>query len=217
MWRDSAALREALFGNGAQAQRYAAEALRMAPTSQHVEIEAALAFALAGVQGRAESLEQDLTTCFPLDTQVRSVWLPTIEAQLALVRGKPAAAIDRLLTVTPVELGSVPFSANTSCLFAVYVRGQAYLAEGEAGPAAGEFQKILDHNGIVWNCPTGALAHLGLARSNALEARSNQGIAADVARSRALAAYRDFLELWKDSDPDIPILKQAKSEYAKLQ
>jgi hypothetical protein len=98
----------------------------------------------------------------------------------------------------------------------VYVRGEAYLAAGQGNAAATEFQKILDHGGIVWNCWTGALAHLGVARANALQARTSPA-AGDVARVRALAAYKDFLTLWKDADPDVPILKQAKAEYAKLQ
>jgi tetratricopeptide (TPR) repeat protein len=213
---DNEALREALVGNATQARQYAAEGLKMVPASQHVQIYAALAFALAGDTVRAESLMQDLGRRFPVDTQVQSVWLPTIDAQLALVKGKPLAAIERLQTVSPIDLGSVPFSTNISCLYAVYVRGQAYLAAGEGSTAAGEFQKILDHNGIVWNCSTGALAHLGLARANALEARTDRGIAAEAARARSRAAYSDFLALWKDADPDIPILRQAKSEYAKL-
>ena len=95
------------------------------------------------------------------------------------------------------------------------MRGEAYLADGQGSAAAAEFQKILDHSGIVWNCWTGALAHLGLARANSLEARTLQGPDADAARVRALAAYEGFLTLWKDADPDVPILKQAKAEYAK--
>ena len=91
------------------------------------------------------------------------------------------------------------------------------MAAGQGSAAAAEFQKILDHSGIVWNCWTGALAHLGVARANALESRTSQGADADAARVRALAAYKDFLTLWKDADPDIPILKQAKAECAKLQ
>jgi len=104
-----------------------------------------------------------------------------------------------------------------SCLYHVYIRGEAYLAAGQGKEAAAEFQKIIDHSGIVWNCWTGALAHLGVARANALQARSSSGADADLARSRALAAYKDFLTLWKDADPDVPILKEAKAEYAKLQ
>jgi len=97
------------------------------------------------------------------------------------------------------------------------VRGEAYLAAGQSSPAAAEFQKILDHSGMVWNCWTGALAHLEVARANALQARASQGVDADAARSRALAAYKDFFTLWKDAEPDIPILKEARAEYAKLQ
>jgi hypothetical protein len=108
------------------------------------------------------------------------------------------------------------FVSNLSCLYPVYVRGEAYLAAGQGSAAAAEFQKILDHGGIVWNCWTGALARLGVARANASESRTSQGADAEAARVRALAAYRDFLTLWKDADPDIPILKEAKAEYAKL-
>jgi hypothetical protein len=114
-------------------------------------------------------------------------------------------------------LGQIPFVANISCLYPVYVRGEAYLAAGQGDAAAAEFRKILDHSGIVWNCWTGALAHLGVARANAMESRTSQGADADAARARALAAYKDLLTLWNDADPDIPILKQAKAEYAKLQ
>jgi len=99
----------------------------------------------------------------------------------------------------------------------VYVRGETYLAAGQGSAAAAEFQKILEHGGIVWNCWTGALAHLGLARANALQFRASRGADADAARVHALAAYKDFLTLWKDADSDIPILKQAKAEYANLQ
>ena len=118
-------------------------------------------------------------------------------------------------------MGQIGFVVNLSCLYPTYVRGEAYLAAGQGKDAAAEFQKIIDHSGIVWNCWTGALAHLGVARANALQAKTlqaqSQGADADAARVRSLAAYKDFLTLWKDADPDIPILKQAKAEYAKLQ
>jgi hypothetical protein len=116
-----------------------------------------------------------------------------------------------------IELASMPFGNNISCLYHVYLRGEAYLATGKGSAAAAEFQKILDHSGIVWNCWTGALAHLGVARANALQSRTSHGADADAARVRSLAAYKDFLTLWRDADADIPILKQAKAEYAKLQ
>ena len=214
-----AAQREAAYGNPAEARQSAAEALKLAPTSQGAELEAALAFAMAGDTARAESLAQDVGKRFPLDTQMQSLWLPAIQGQLALDKKNPATALTALQAASSIsiELGQIGFVMNISCLYPTYVRGEAYLAAGQGSAAAAEFQKILDHSGIVWNCWTGALAHLGVARSNALQSRTSQGADADAARVRALAAYKDFLTLWKDADPDIPILKEAKAEYAKLQ
>jgi serine/threonine protein kinase/tetratricopeptide (TPR) repeat protein len=222
IWQAIAAQREAAFGYAAEARQSAAEALKLVPNSQGVEVEAALAFAIAGDTAKAESLAQDLGKRFPLDTQVQSLWLPAIQAQLALNKKNPASALTALRAATSrVELGTVSFVCNISCLYPTYVRGEAYLAAGQGKDAAAEFQKIIDHSGIVWNCWTGALAHLGVARANALQSRTlqaqGQGAEADLARARALAAYKDFLTLWKDADPDIRILKQAKTEYAKLQ
>jgi hypothetical protein len=148
---------------------------------------------------------------------MHSLWLPTIQGQLALDRRNPILALNALQGASPIEFGEIAFVANISCLYPVYVRGEAYLAAGQGSAAAAEFQKILDHSGIVWNCWTGALAHLGVARANALQSRTSQGADADAARVRALAAYKDFLTLWKDADPDIPILKEARAEYAKLE
>ena len=212
-----AAQREAAYGNRAEAWRSAAEALKLAPASPGAAAEAAFAFAMAGDIGRAESLAQDLGKRFPLDTQMQSLWLPAIQAQLALDKKNTAVALNALQAASTIELGNILFVPNISCLYPMYVRGEAYLAAGQGNAAAAEFQKILDHGGIVWNCWTGALAHLGVARANALESRTSQGADADAARVRALAAYKDFLTLWKDADPDVPILKEAKGEYAKLQ
>jgi len=217
IWQAIAAQREAGYGNATEARQRAAEALNLAPTSEGVGVEAALAFAMAGDTTRAESLVQDLGKHFPLDTQMQSLWLPAIQAQLALDRKNAAPALNALQAASPIELGAIAFISNGSCLYHLYERGEAYLAAGQGSASAAEFQKILDHNGIVWNCWTGALAHLGVARANALRAKTSQGADADAARVRALAAYKDFLTLWKDADPDIPILKQAKAEYAKLQ
>src|ERR1039458_6692262 len=150
-------------------------------------------------------------------TQRQRLWLPAIHAQLALDKNNPAPALTALQAALPIELGQIGFVNNISCLYHVYVRGEAYLAAGQGSAAAAEFHKILDHSGIVWNCWTGALAHLGVARANTLQSRTSQRADADAARVRALAAYKDFLILWKDADPGIPILKQAKAEYAKLQ
>jgi tetratricopeptide (TPR) repeat protein len=217
IWLENAALREAAFGNVTDAKRTGQEGLKLAPTSQGVQVEAALAFAMAGDVSETESLAQGLNRRFPLDTQVQSLWLPAIRAQLALDRKNPALALTTLQAASAVELGQIAFVDNLSCLYHSYIRGGAYLAAGQGKEAATEFQKIIDHSGIVWNCWTGALAHLGVARANALQAETSQGADADAARVRALAAYKDFLALWKDADAGIPILKLAKAEYAKLQ
>jgi eukaryotic-like serine/threonine-protein kinase len=216
IWQANAAIQLAAYGNPTEARQAAAEAVKLAPVSPGAEAEGALAFALADDTGRAESMAQDLAKRFPLDAQMQSLWLPAIRAQLALDNKNPSHALNALQATSPIELGQILFVANLSCLYPTYVRGQAYLAAGQGGAAAAEFQKIIDHSGIVWNCWTGALARLGVARANALQSRTSKGADADAARVRALAAYKDFLTLWKDADPNIPILKAAKAEYAKL-
>jgi len=168
-------------------------------------------------RARAESLEQDLGKRFPLDTQMQSIWLPALHAQVALNRKNPTLALNVLPAALQIELGNIQFVTNASCLYRPYVHGEVYLAAGQGSAAVVEFQKIINHNGIVWNCWTGALAHLGLARANVLQWKNSNGADSDAARVRALAGYHDFLTLWKDADPDIPILKQAKVEYARLQ
>ena len=217
IWWENSALREAAFGNLTEAKLAAADGLKLAPASQGAQAEAALAFAMAGDASRAQALADDLNKRFPLDTQMQSLWLPAIKMELTL--GNKGRVADQAIPppVFPLELGQIAFVLNISCLYHIYVRGNAYLGAGQARAAAAEFQKILDHNGIVWNCWTGALAHLGVARANALESKGSQGADADAARVRALAAYKDFFALWKDADPDIPILKQAKAEFANLQ
>jgi serine/threonine protein kinase/tetratricopeptide (TPR) repeat protein len=217
IWQASTALQQAAYGNTHEARQTAAAALKLAPTSQGAEVEAALAFAMADDAARAQLLAQSLNKRFPLDTQMQSLWLSAIQAQLALDRRNPVSAGQIPQAANPLELGQIAFVLNISCLYPIYIRGQAFLAAGQGSAAAIEFQKILDHNGIVWNCWTGALAHLGVARANALQSRTSQGADADAARVRALAAYKAFLTLWKDADPDIPIFKEAKAEYAKLQ
>jgi tetratricopeptide (TPR) repeat protein len=221
LWRVNAALQQAAYGNPADARQLAAEALKLTPASSGVIAESAFAYAMAGDMVRAQSLTQDLANRFPLNTQMQSIWLPAIHGQLALSRKNPAAALAALEPGSAIELGQIQFVNNISCLYPAYVRGEAYLAAGRGKEAAAEFQKIIDHSGIVWNCWTGALAHLGVARANALQARifhaQGQGADADLARTRAIADYKDFLTLLNDADPDIPILKEAKAEYAKLQ
>ena len=131
-------------------------------------------------------------------------YLPTIHAAVALLAGSATKAIEALAPAAPYELGSPGFTLS---LYPVYLRGEAYVAARQGSAAVAEFQKILDHPGVVANEPIGALAHLGLGRAYALQGDG----------SKARAAYQDFLALWKDADPDIPILKEAKAEYAKLQ
>ena len=218
IWWENAALREAAFGNSTEAKQAAAEGLKLYPASQAVQEEAGLAYAMAGDTAHAQSAAQNLNQRYPLDTQVQSLWLPAIQGQMALNRKVPTEPIEDLQPASPpIEYGAIQFIAQISCLYPTYVRAQAYLAADQGKEASAEFQKILDHSGMVWNCWTGALARLGVARANALQAKSSTGADADAARVRALAAYKDFLTLWKDADPDIPILKQAKAEYAKRQ
>ncbi len=216
VWYENAALREAAFGNPEDAKRAAASGLKLGPTSSGATVEAALAYAMAGDSAQAESLANNLNKRFPLDTQVQLLWLPAIRAQVDLNRKKPSAAIEDLQASVPIELGLIPFLTNVSCLYPNYIRGRAYLAAGQGKLAADEFQKVLDHSGMVVNCWTGSIAHLDLARANALQAKTSQGADADAARTRALSAYKDFLTLWKDADPNVPVIQQAKSEYAKL-
>ncbi|HXC42454.1 MAG TPA: tetratricopeptide repeat protein [Candidatus Dormibacteraeota bacterium] len=217
IWLENEALREAAYGYAAEARQKATSGLKIAPSSQGVEVEAALAFALAKDSARADSLTRDLNQRFPLDSQVQELWLPAVGAQSALDRNNITAAVKSIHNPSTNELGLIPFMNNISCLYPAYLRGEAYLATGDGTSAAVEFQKILDHDGIVWNCWTGALAHLGLARANALQSKGTHGADADAARVRALAAYKDFLTLWKDADVSIPVLRQARTEYAKLQ
>jgi eukaryotic-like serine/threonine-protein kinase len=190
-------LREALFGNAAEARQQVVSALGLS-TGPHVQYSAALTMALVGNAARAQAVADDLAQRFPSDTVVQFMYLPNLHAQLALTRNNPSKAIELLQAAAPYELGN---------LYSAYVRGEAYLAARQGTEAAAEFQKILDHRGIVVNHPIGALAHLQIGRAYALQG--------DTAKARA--AYQDFLTLWKDADPDIPILKQAKAEYAKLQ
>ena len=217
IWWENAALREAAVGNFVEARSDAAAGLQLYPPSPSVQVEAALAYALVGDASQAQPLWRDLNQRYPLSTQVQSLWLPSISAQIAIDRKNAAAGIEQLeRALSPIEYGNITFINQVSCLYPTYIRGQAFLAAGQSAQAAAEFKKILDHSGIVWNCWTGALARLGVARANALQAKTSQGADADAARVRALAAYKDFLALWKDADPDIPILKEAKSEYTKL-
>jgi tetratricopeptide (TPR) repeat protein len=203
-YQAAAALREAEAGNREQARAEAHAALKLAP-NRDVRAVAALALARAGDTAGAEKLAAELDKTFPLDTLVQRYWLPTIRAGVALERKDPNRAIELLKAASTIEL-SEPTNL-TILLSPAYLRGEAYLMLRDGSRAAAEFQKFIDHRGLVVNFPWGALARLGLARAYAMQG--------DTAKARA--AYQDFLTLWKDADPDVPVLKEAKAEYAKLQ
>jgi hypothetical protein len=204
-YQAEAALREVESGNRELARADANAAVKLAP-NREVRVMAALALARAGDTAAAETLAAELDKTFPLDTLVERYRLPTIRAAVALQRNDPNRAIELLQVASPIELG------DDGYLLPVYLRGEAYLMLHNGNAAAAEFQKFIDHRGLVVNFPWGALARLGLARAYALDAANDP-----AARVRALAAYKDFLTLWKDADPDVPILQQGKAEYAKLQ
>jgi eukaryotic-like serine/threonine-protein kinase len=170
-----------------------------------------LVLARAGDTAAAEKLAADLDKTFPLDTLAQKYWLPTIRAAVAIEHKDPSRAVELLKETSAIELGS------HDGFLPIYVRGEAYLELGDGERAGTEFQKFIDYRGVVSNFSWGALTRLGLARAYALEAKSGQAAAAEPARAKACATYQDFLTLWKDADPDIPILKEAKAEYAKLQ
>jgi eukaryotic-like serine/threonine-protein kinase len=202
----AAALREALYGNAPEAKQLVADDLPRL-TGRDSQFAAALALALAGDSTRAKSRSDDLDKRFPYDTVVGFNYLPTLRAQLALnVPNNGAKAVEALAVATPYELGVPGSNTLRTNMYPVYVRGEALLASHQGAAAAVEFQKILDWPGLIVNEPIGPLAHLGLARAYAM--------AGDAAKSRA--AYNDFFSIWKDADPNIPVLLQAKSEYAKL-
>jgi len=202
----AAALREALFGNPDVAKQHAKAALAMS-NGRDVQYASALALAFAGAGQRAQQLSEQLSMDFPDDTLVQSVYLPTIRGQVAVSRRDSSNAIERLKSASQYELGLPGDAEFLPSLYPVYVRGNAYLAAGQGVEAAAEFEKILKWPGVVLSETIAALAPLGLARAYALQG--------DTAKARS--AYQDFLTLWKNADPDMPILKQAKAEYVKLQ
>jgi len=200
------ALWEAFFGEINPARKHALAALGLSK-SREVTYGAALVFALAGDTVRAEAMTGDLQKRFPEDTAVQFSYVPTLRARLVLDRGTAAKAVEDLQLGVPYELGAPPSSyLGFGALYPVYMRGEAYLAAHQGSQAAAEFQKILDHRQIVVSDPIGALASLQLGRAWALSGD----------RKAAKSAYREFLSLWKDADPDIPVLRQAKAEYMKL-
>jgi serine/threonine protein kinase/tetratricopeptide (TPR) repeat protein len=205
LWQVSAALREAEFGNSEATRQGVAAALALSP-GRDVKLLSALALARARDAGRARSLLEEVEKTYGSQTLLKVYWLPTIRAAIELDSNDPAKALMLLEAAAPYELAQPPqFQLGT--MYPVYVRGEAQLTAHNGAGAAAEFQKFLDHPGVTINFPLGALAHLGLARAYALSDN----------RAKAKTAYQDFFALWKDADPDIPILMEAKAEYSKLQ
>ena len=203
-WRVNAALREAELGNAASARQGVTAALALSP-GRDVKVVAALALARIGDGPRAKALAEELEKNYPTYTMLKLYWLPTIHAAIEIGKGNSSQALLDLEPVAPYELGIA--GGFISYVYPAYVRGQAYLLAHNGTAAAAEFKKLLDHRGIVLNFVTGVLAHLQIGRAYAM--------AGDTAKAKA--EYQDFFTLWKDADPDIPILKEAKAEYAKLQ
>ncbi len=204
-WAVDEAFREAEVGNSSLARQAAVSALQLAPRGRYVQAIAALVLLRAGDATQAQKMADDLARKYPEDTIVNSYWLPAVHAIMEVNGHNSAWALELLRAAEPYELGGL--TPPVGPLSPVYFRGYAFLAAGQAKEAAAEFQKILDHRGIVLNSPIGALAEVGLARA----------LASAGDKEAARTAYQDFLALWKDADPDIPILEEAKAEYAKLQ
>jgi len=205
LWQVNAALREAEFGNVVMAKQGVTAALALAP-GRDVKVLGALTLARVGDTVRAKAMITALEKSEPLNTVLKVYWLPSLKAAVELSAGNSAQALVFLEAAAPYELGEPP-PMQLGTLYPAYLRGQAYLSAHSGTPASMEFQKILDHRGLVLNFPLSALAHLGLARAHAFSGNT----------AKARTAYQDFFALWKDADPDIPILRQAKAEYAKLQ
>jgi ATP/maltotriose-dependent transcriptional regulator MalT len=199
----NAALREMEIGNARLAQQGAQKAQSLAPT-RDVQVLVALVWARIGDPSRARALIAELESKNPFNTVIKAYWLPTLKASLELRAGNPQAAIRRLQVALPYELGEAAYVSN---MYPAYLRGQAYLLAHDGSAAAAEFKKLLDHPGIVQNDILGALTHLQLARAKAALGDK------DGARKQ----YNDFLSLWNGADPDVPVLKEARAEYAKLQ
>jgi len=205
VWGLYGAYDEALFGEH-MAREKAVAAMALAPGNVDAEGLGALVLAHSGDTSRAGALVRDLTKRLPSHTMMQAYWSPTIQGQISLHDKRPQEAIDSLQATLPVELGEILSVQGPVCLYPIYAQGEAYLAAGQGRAAVTEFQKLIDHRGITWNCANGALAHLQLGRAYAMSGDT----------TKAKTAYQDFFALWKDADPDIPIRNEAKAEYAKL-
>jgi tetratricopeptide (TPR) repeat protein len=215
-YRSNSALQEALFGNREDARKSVLGANRSSD-SRDLQYATGLVLALVGDTEKSQSIAENLAKSFPEDTAVRFNYLPTLHAQLALNRGDTTGAVESLQMTSSRELMIPSGPTIDLVMLPVFVRGKAYLKAHQGSEAAVEFQKILDRQGLLGFSPIRALANLYLARAYAIQSDSLSGPEADAAKAKVRAAYESFLTLWKDADLDIPILKEAKAEYAKLQ
>jgi hypothetical protein len=204
LWQVNAALRDAELGNSAIAKQEVSAALARS-RGRDVKLLASLALARIGAAGEAKALATELEKTNPANTILKLYWLPTVNAAMELSRGNSSQALVDLEAAAPYELGGPP-PLQEGTIYPAYLRGQAYLLAHNGTAAIAEFQKLLDHPGILLNFVTGSLAHLQIGRAYAMEG--------DTAKAKA--AYQDFFNLWKDADSDIPILKEARAEFAKL-
>ena len=206
IWQGIAALREAVYGNFEEARKGADKVLELAPQSRDAQILAILVLTRLGDVRRVQTMLDDLAAANVSNTVVQSAWLPTIRAQAEMVGQKPVKALELLDVVKPYERGQLIGNLTYSCMIPVYLRAEAYLGARRGPQALAEFQKLTDSRGVVGNCWSGALAHLGQGRARALSGSTNA----------ARISYLEFFSLWKDADADVPILKSARIEFAKL-
>jgi eukaryotic-like serine/threonine-protein kinase len=206
IWQGIAALREAVYGNLEEARKGADKVLEIAPNSRDAQILAILVLARAGDIRRAQTMLDDLSAANVSNTIVQSAWVPTVRAQAAMINQKPTQALELLDTVKPYERGQLIGNLSYSCMIPVYLRAEAYLGANRGPQALAEFQKLIDSRGVVGNCWSGALAHLGQGRAQAMSG----------SKGAARTSYQEFFALWKDADANIPILKTARAEFAKL-
>ena len=206
IWQGIAALRETMYGNIEEARKGADKVLDLAPKSRDAQILAILVLTRVGDLRRAQTMVDDLAAANITNTIVQSAWVPTIRAQAEMAAQKPVRALELLETVKPYERGQLIGNLSYSCMIPVYLRAEAYLGAKRGPQAAAEFQKLVDSRGVVGNCWSGALAPLGRGRAQALAGSMNA----------ARTSYQEFLALWKNADPDVPILRSARAEFAKL-
>ena len=206
IWQGIAALREAVYGNSEEARKGADKVLELAPKSRDAQVLAILVLTRVGDSRRAQTMLDDLAAANITNTIVQSAWLPTIRAEAEMASKNPVKALELLDTVKPYERGQLIGNLSYSCMIPVYLRAEAYLGASRGPQALAEFQKLIENRGVVGNCWSGALAHLGQGRAQALSGSKNG----------ARTSYQEFFALWKDGDTNVPILKSARAEFAKL-